>query len=220
MSPPPFDDEPAGAASGWQPQGSLDASGRLEGGVRRPERRSPDRTDAESSPSREPGSAREEGPRSASGQDAHDAPLELAMRPPRPTSSEQAAQVGPQWRATPPARRPRPWLALALLVGVALAGLTVARVWGRSSATLAALVREPARLLEAPVKGVITITSEPAGATVTIDGRELGTTPWAGDNVWGREVPVELTRRGYRPWRGTLGSGPDVKVRAKLQRGR
>lgn len=221
MSPPPSDDEPAGASGRWQPQGSLDADGRLEGVARRPELRP-------LPPQEEVGPRATEGIAGGSGTPAPSpgvvAAEELELAPHRrrhradvhPTAPSQAS-VRPLARS--PAR-PRPWLALALLVGVALVGLTVVRAGWGSRAALATLVRDPAAILTAPAKGVVTITSIPSGATVKVDGLELGTTPWAGDNVWGREVEVELTRRGHRPWRGKLSGGPDVQIRAKLQRGR
>lgn len=47
-------------------------------------------------------------------------------------------------------------------------------------------------------KGVqqLTVMSTPAGATVTIDGRPVGVTPWTGDLLPGRHR-IELSARGY-----------------------
>ncbi|WP_239470498.1 serine/threonine-protein kinase [Archangium violaceum] len=61
------------------------------------------------------------------------------------------------------------------------------------------------------------ITSEPEGATVTIDGTVLGTTPLALDNSYPpQDIPVQVTHKGYKPWKGTFtGSQPaslDVKL--------
>lgn len=60
------------------------------------------------------------------------------------------------------------------------------------------------------------ITSEPAGATVRVGGQKVGVTPWAGDNVWNGETPVELVLPGYKPWKGTLRGGEEVNLNARL----
>ncbi|WP_434382291.1 protein kinase domain-containing protein [Melittangium boletus] len=66
---------------------------------------------------------------------------------------------------------------------------------------------------------MLSITSEPPQATVYVDGVELGTTPLFVDNVYPeRDLPVRLTLKGYKPWKGTLRGGEPVTLDVRLQR--
>jgi len=66
--------------------------------------------------------------------------------------------------------------------------------------------------------GVLTVMSSPAGAEITIDGKTIGYTPWAGDRVWPTGTEVELKLEGYRPWSETIQANGDVTLNAKLKR--
>lgn len=134
--------------------------------------------------------------------------LELAERAPRPESD---------WQEAPGARSPRRWgrAVVALAVVAVLAG-GGAWLWTRR----ATLLREPlAALGMAPASPMLTIHSEPAGASVLVNGKELGTTPLALDNVYPDEaIPVQLKLKGYRPWKGTFRGGQPAQLDVKLQR--
>jgi hypothetical protein len=63
------------------------------------------------------------------------------------------------------------------------------------------------------------VLSEPSGATVLVGGREVGVTPWAGDNVWPKEpLRVEVRKSGYRPWVGLTMGGQQATLEATLRR--
>ncbi len=64
-------------------------------------------------------------------------------------------------------------------------------------------------------RSAIIIDSEPQGATVTIAGKKVGQTPWAGDNVWG-VAEVTITLPGYKAWNGKLKGAEDTTLRARL----
>jgi eukaryotic-like serine/threonine-protein kinase len=61
------------------------------------------------------------------------------------------------------------------------------------------------------------ITSQPEGATVTVDGTVLGTTPLALDNAYPpQDIPVQVTLKGYKPWKGTFAGGQPASLEVKL----
>jgi eukaryotic-like serine/threonine-protein kinase len=79
------------------------------------------------------------------------------------------------------------------------------------------LPKRPAALT--PIAVTVTITSEPSGAAVSVQGTRVGVTPWAVDNTWGPgPVNVNVTAPGYRPWSGTFPGGRPTRVEARLQR--
>ncbi len=63
------------------------------------------------------------------------------------------------------------------------------------------------------------ITTEPAGATVSIGGHEVGTTPYSVD-VDGAPVPVELRLRGYRREGLSVATGSSEAIHVALRRAR
>lgn len=67
-------------------------------------------------------------------------------------------------------------------------------------------------------QGAVLFLSTPDGASVTIDGEEIGVTPFAGDLRWRRGAEITFTRRGYAPWKSTLPVGPEVKLDITLKR--
>ncbi len=67
--------------------------------------------------------------------------------------------------------------------------------------------------------GMLSIQSEPSGATVTVDGTVLGTTPLAVDNIYpAQDIPMKVTLKGYKPWTGTFTGGEPVSLEVKLRK--
>ncbi len=63
------------------------------------------------------------------------------------------------------------------------------------------------------------IHSTPPGASVLVDGLEVGTTPLTIGNTWTEgNVSVEVSLPGYRPWRGSFVGNQPVTLNAQLQR--
>jgi hypothetical protein len=65
----------------------------------------------------------------------------------------------------------------------------------------------------------LAVQSEPAGATVFVEGEEIGRTPLLGTNQYARgaQVKVRIELNGYRPWTGTFAGGTNAVVRARLE---
>ncbi len=72
---------------------------------------------------------------------------------------------------------------------------------------------------EAPAPGLLSIVTTPAGARLTIGGREVGHTPYFADNT-GPAGPVEylLELEGYRSVRGTFDGGQAAQLAVTLVR--
>lgn len=66
--------------------------------------------------------------------------------------------------------------------------------------------------------GLLSVTSVPSGASVTVEGKEVGRTPFFSDNRWGGSVAIELSLPGYRKWSGTFEGGRDAKFEVTLVR--
>jgi serine/threonine-protein kinase len=66
------------------------------------------------------------------------------------------------------------------------------------------------------------INSEPAEALVVVNGQDKGTTPLVMDNDYppGEEISVELTLRGYKPWKGTFIGNAPAQFEVRMQRQR
>jgi serine/threonine-protein kinase len=64
------------------------------------------------------------------------------------------------------------------------------------------------------------IRSQPEGAHVRVDGVDRGTTPLVMDNEYppGVDISVEVTRPGYKPWKGTFTGGAPAQLDARLQK--
>ncbi|WP_375761046.1 serine/threonine-protein kinase [Corallococcus exercitus] len=133
--------------------------------------------------------------------------LELEERAPRPEET-------PHWEFEPVAA-PRPrrrWgLAVALFGIAAVLAAGALYLWPRYEAQVMHALGAPTPLLS--------IRSEPPGATVLVDGVEVGVTPLAMDNTYpSRAIPVQLKLRGYRAWTGTFMGGRKADVEAELKR--
>jgi serine/threonine-protein kinase len=136
--------------------------------------------------------------------DAPAARLELAERGPR---------EGTLWEEERPRGR---GLKLALALG-AVALLGGGALWFKPK--LEGLLRAQRTAPRLNTERVLTINSNPSGATVTIDGAELGTTPLVMDNIYPpRAIPVRLTLPGHRPWKGTFTGGRLEALEVRLER--
>ncbi|MBJ6764799.1 PEGA domain-containing protein [Myxococcaceae bacterium JPH2] len=132
--------------------------------------------------------------------------LELEARAPRP---ESTWDVDP----TAPARTRRRWggLVVALCIAALLAG-TGAWLWQR-------LHLQVEKAMRGGGNPMLTIRSEPDGATVLVDGVSVGTTPLMMDNVYpDHPIPVQLKLKGYRTWKGTFTGAEPVDLNVRLQR--
>jgi serine/threonine-protein kinase len=66
---------------------------------------------------------------------------------------------------------------------------------------------------------LLVVDSEPSGAQVKVSGSPIGTTPLAVDNRYPEgTIPIEISRAGYRTWKGTFQGGGPAVVRATLRR--
>jgi serine/threonine-protein kinase len=66
---------------------------------------------------------------------------------------------------------------------------------------------------------VLSIVSNPPGATVLVEGQDVGTTPFAVDNLYpDRPISVQLKLKGYRTWKGTFRGGQPVEFQVALER--
>jgi len=78
----------------------------------------------------------------------------------------------------------------------------------------------PLDLALLPSSNWVDIKTEPEGATVTLGGRLVGTTPCKGVTVPDRTAPLEISLRGFKRWQGVLGPGRKPPEVIKLQRDR
>jgi serine/threonine-protein kinase len=140
--------------------------------------------------------------------DMEEEELQLAERAPRPESDFPVLREAPPWR-----RLVRPMALLATLLLV-LGGAVV--MWPQLSKQLLTL-----RYLLGPKPTMtqLSIESDPPGATVLVDGEELGTTPLVIDNAYPRQdIPLKLTLKGYKPWTGTFIGGQPEALDIRLRR--
>ncbi|MBZ4370532.1 serine/threonine-protein kinase [Corallococcus sp. AS-1-6] len=132
--------------------------------------------------------------------------LELEERAPRAESSPS------EFEPVTPSRPRRRWGPAVVVLGIAavLAGGALF-VWPRYETQVLRALGLPA--------AVLSIRSEPSGATVLVDGVEVGVTPLVMDNVYpSRSVPVQLKLKGYRVWTGSFMGGKKSDVAAELKR--
>lgn len=143
-----------------------------------------------------------------------DAPLELARDLRRQEAEPTSAG---QWQVGAPADAPaarRSSSGVPVLGVLAFIALVVGALylWGPLRRTfIDALPNDATPLL--------LIESEPSGASILVDGREIGTTPFSGDNLYpDREIPFELRMKGYQSWKGTFRGAQDDRVDVDLIR--
>lgn len=163
---------------------SLDASGRLEGRFNNVEARP-----AEPPPQEER--------------------FELEARPRAPVEARMQT-----YRAELAARGERPW-ALKLMLGAMLVGVLALGAFLHFKPKLELPEMpdgvRPSGILDELTAGAeaapVIISSTPTGATITIGGKTVGQTPWAGENRWAGQPAVTLKLPGYKTWEGKLEGG-------------
>jgi serine/threonine-protein kinase len=76
----------------------------------------------------------------------------------------------------------------------------------------------PLRFVLQPTAAVLSVGSDPAGATVRVDGAVVGATPLTGVSAPPGTHEVELEAQGYRRWKQkvALGAGNEVSLQATL----
>ena len=132
--------------------------------------------------------------------------LELEERAPRAESSPS------EFEPMAPSRSRGRWGPAVALLGIAAVLAAGALfVWPRYELQVLRALGLPS--------AVLSIRSEPSGATVLVDGVEVGVTPLVMDNVYpARSVPVQLKLKGYRVWTGAFMGGKKSDVAAELKR--
>ncbi|RKI35569.1 serine/threonine protein kinase [Corallococcus sp. AB004] len=132
--------------------------------------------------------------------------LELEERAPRAESSPS------EFEPMAPSRSRGRWGPAVALLGIAAVLAAGALfVWPRYELQVLRAIGLPS--------AVLSIRSEPSGATVVVDGVEVGVTPLVMDNVYpARSVPVQLKLKGYRVWTGSFMGGKKSDVAAELKR--
>jgi serine/threonine-protein kinase len=100
----------------------------------------------------------------------------------------------------------------------AVAVLVAGGVWALSQGSL--VVTGVLAKLGVPMPSpILSIVSNPPGATVLVDGQDVGTTPLAVDNLYpDKPITVQLKLKGYRTWKGTFRGGEPVEFQVALER--
>jgi serine/threonine-protein kinase len=120
-------------------------------------------------------------------------------------SNPQERPVGPSWIS------PRRLFALVLVLGAVVAvqlwPLILSYAWDSE-------IRIPFVEIPAPT---LRIESDPPGATIHIEGAEMGSTPLVMDNVFlPRPVEVILTLKDHHAWMGRFVGRRPALIKAKL----
>ncbi|MFP2931308.1 PEGA domain-containing protein, partial [Pyxidicoccus sp. 3LG] len=132
--------------------------------------------------------------------------LELAERTPRAESDWHEDTLAARGRG-----RRRFFKALGLLA--VLAG--GAALWHWRGTVSRELLATTGIRLPAPR---LTIQSQPPGATVSVEGKDVGTTPLSVDNLYPDQVlSVQVRLKGYRTWKGTFRGGQPVELQVTLE---
>ncbi len=141
-------------------------------------------------------------------------PLALAQRAPRQEVDVFALADAEAARLRRRKLLGRVAMTLALLVVVGGAGMGVMRSGLSLSDVLDRLPTPSGQ------QGLLSVQSEPPGATVSVNGTELGITPLVMDNTYprGREIPMKVTLPGYKPWTGTFTGGKAASLDIRLRR--
>lgn len=134
--------------------------------------------------------------------DPEEAPLELAERTPTVREPRRT-----EFREPQPAPRVAARRVVVAAFALAVGALVVALVAGPRLSPHGLFAPRPALVIE----------SQPPGATVRIGSEVVGTTPWAGDNLW-QDATVTVELPGYRPWTARLQASGDQTLSATLRR--
>lgn len=147
-------------------------------------------------------------PASPASKPLHEAPpLELQERAPRP---EGELDLDKRYREdVGRARRVPIWAIFLALLLVAAGGALIA---------FPDLSRTVTRALPSAPQPILYVDSEPSGATIKVGDTVLGETPYVGENPYSGEVPIQLTLKGYKPWKGTFKGGAEARIDARLKR--
>lgn len=150
--------------------------------------------------------------------DPVEAPLELAERAPKAVEARVE-----RYRADLRARNQRPWALKAVVALIALAVIgfvALLRFQPQLRRELPDGVRDSTLIDELTRDDAppLIITSEPPGAVITIGGKTVGQTPWAGENRWEGSTKVVIQLNGYAVWEGKLNGGTEQKIAAELKR--
>lgn len=149
--------------------------------------------------------------------------LELEARPRAPV--EERMQT---YRAELQKRSERPW-ALKLMVGAMLFGVLALGAFlsfkPKIDVSVVPTVPDGVRrsgildeLTAGPEAAPLIISSTPTGATITIGGKSVGQTPWAGENRWAGQTAVTLKLPGYKTWEGKLEGGEPLALDITLKK--
>lgn len=133
--------------------------------------------------------------------------LELAERAPRPKADWE------EDTSTAPRRRKRAVMALGVVAMLAAGG-------GGLYSQRATLPGHLAKLGVPMASPRLSVISNPPGATVLVEGQDVGLTPLAMDNLYPGDKPltVQVRLRGYRTWKGTFRGGEPVEFKVALDR--
>jgi len=155
------------------------------------------------------------------------APVELAeIRPPPMASDYAPPRPGEEPHFRSPDINWGKWILRAALLAVVAAGAWVVVTGKIPLGKLSLdLLRTGSKKEDVAEKRVGTpaptllVLSDPSGATVLVNGAEVGMTPWAGDNVWPKEpLKIEVRKAGYRPWVGMTMGGQQATMEANLKK--
>lgn len=137
--------------------------------------------------------------------------------PDKPPLSVVSSDPTQPSKAPPPKKRSArsTWILIIALAALVVGGGLASAIW-----YLVRGVEDPGR----PPSNLpmMSVQSEPAGARVAIDGREVGQTPWFSQNELPptAEVELTLTLAGHQPWSTKIRGGEEVRVSAELKRRR
>lgn len=145
-----------------------------------------------------------------------DAPIEL-----NPIGPKKATYVEPgPYRPEPPDPRRRRALLLVVIAaatGVLLLGAGLALGLAAPSSYVRPNYLE--KVLPAPTAlPPLVIDSEPPGATISVNGKVLGQTPWAGENQWVGDNELVVSAPGFAPWRKKFHGRKELHFNVTLKR--
>lgn len=155
--------------------------------------------------------------------------MEPTGGPPHEEEKLELAEVAPpvieprieRFRDDPPGRS-RSW-AIKVVIGALVVGLAALGAFVRFRPELQGPIADGVResgLLDqlGAERPPILISSEPAGATILIGGKNIGQTPWAGENLWAGDTPVVLQLAGFKRWEGKIKGGQPVTLDIRLKK--
>jgi hypothetical protein len=143
-------------------------------------------------------------------------------RPSAPTTAKPAVTSAPQTPAPAGAGTARPSAATATPAAAPAKPATAPPPAPKKPEARTSTARKTPPPAKAPTKfvGSLTVVSRPAGATVMLDGRTVGTTPLTLPEVAAGSHAVRLELPGYRVWSAStqVATGQQKRVSASLER--